>query len=83
MADEGAKGKGSMSVGERMANMTQTSYVAPEEWATSSHGAYYILAPMQEVPADEASAAGNPRLTFHKRRLQEMSHSWCMTSCTR
>ena len=53
MADEGEKGKGSLSVGERMVNMTQTTYVSPTEWAASSHGAYYILTPMQDdlVPA--------------------------------
>ncbi|KAK9856145.1 hypothetical protein WJX84_010015 [Apatococcus fuscideae] len=56
MADEGEKGKGSLSVGERMANMTQTSYVGPQAWAASSHGAYYILAPMQDDPVPASSS---------------------------
>ena len=64
MADEGEKGRGSLSVGERMANTTQTSYVGPQEWATSSHGAYYILAPMQDDPVPASGSGPHPSYSF-------------------
>lgn len=52
MADEREKAKSKADDKESIAKMVRTKYAGPEEWAASSHGAYYLLAPMDDGSQD-------------------------------